>query len=154
MLQKHNSRGKDGRYMKNMNKKLGVIALGAILLMATSTMVYAASAWDSFSVNLPANQGDKEVSKVTRGSSDISHFSILISSIGGGYTAVHAWCETGLGGNVSNPFYQLGVTSPYEWAVPYYDGKSPSMGTNVTLNLDNPVYTSATPSVSGRWTPN
>ena len=32
--------------------------------------------------------------------------------------------------------------------------RSSIKGTNITLNLDNPVSTTITPSVSGKWTPN
>ena len=119
-------------------QKLGAIALSTVFLMATGITAFAAAAWEPFSANLPANRGDKEVSKAARASSNVSHFSIMINLISDGYTAVRVW----------------GVTSPYEWAVPYYDNSVPAMGTNVTLNLDNPVYTSASPTVSGKWTPN
>lgn len=46
----------------------------------------------------------------------------------------------------------IGVGS--NWNVYYYSNNIPSKGTNITLNLDNPVSTTITPSVSGKWTPN
>lgn len=141
--------------MKKMNEKLGAFALSAILLMATGTTAFATAAWDSFTATLPAKQGDTEVSTVARDVSDTDYFTIKISSIGGGYTAVRAWCETGLGTNVSSPDYEIGVnTSGYHWDIPYYSNSVPSHGTNVTLNLDNPVNTTNTPTVKGSWTPN
>lgn len=49
--------------MNKMRKKLSMIVLGVVLVMALSVTAFASSAWDSFSTKLPANQGDTEVKK-------------------------------------------------------------------------------------------
>ena len=93
-----------------------------------------------------------EVSTVARASDSVDHFNIQINSLSNGYTAVRAWAEGSWGGNYSDPYWELGVGS--NWNVYYYSNNIPSKGTNITLNLDNPVSTTITPSVSGKWTPN
>ena len=138
--------------MNKMRKKLSMIVLGVVLVMALSVTAFASSAWDSFSTKLPANQGDTEVSTVARASDSVDHFNIQINSLSNGYTAVRAWAEGSWGGNYSDPYWELGVGS--NWNVYYYSNNIPSRGTNITLNLDNPVSTTITPSVSGKWTPN
>lgn len=138
--------------MNKMRKKLSMVVLGVVLVMALSVTAFASSAWDSFSTKLPANQGDTEVSTVARDSDSVDHFNIQINSLSNGYTAVRAWAEGSWGGNYSDPYWELGVGS--NWNVYYYSNNIPSKGTNITLNLDNPVSTTITPSVSGKWTPN
>ena len=49
--------------MNKMRKKLSMVVLGVVLVMALSVTAFASSAWDSFSTKLPANQGDTEVSE-------------------------------------------------------------------------------------------
>ena len=138
--------------MNKMRKKLSMVVLGVVLVMALSVTAFASSAWDSFSTKLHANQGDTEVSTVARASDSVDHFNIQINSLSNGYTAVRAWAEGSWGGNYSDPYWELGVGS--NWNVYYYSNNIPSKGTNITLNLDNPVSTTITPSVSGKWTPN
>ena len=46
--------------MNKMRKKLSMVVLGVVLVMALSVTAFASSAWDSFSTKLPANQGDTE----------------------------------------------------------------------------------------------
>ena len=134
--------------MNKMRKKLSMVVLGVVLVMALSVTAFASSAWDSFSTKLPANQGDTEVSTVARASDSVDHFNIQINSLSNGYTAVRAWAEGSWGGNYSDPYWELGVGS--NWNVYYYSNNIPSKGTNITLNLDNPVSTTITPSVSGK----
>ena len=43
--------------MNKMRKKLSMVVLGVVLVMALSVTAFASSAWDSFSTKLPANQG-------------------------------------------------------------------------------------------------
>ena len=80
--------------MNKMRKKLSMVVLGVVLVMALSVTAFASSAWDSFSTKLPANQGDTEVSTVARASDSVDHFNIQINSLSNGYTAVRAWAET------------------------------------------------------------
>ena len=122
-----------------------------VLLMSMSLTVFAATT--SFSGSLPARQGDTEISKVARENENTTkkYFTITISSLGTGTDKVRAWAETGAGINASSPYNQVGVTTTNV----YYNTDSvPAKGTNVTLNLDNPVYMTTTVSVSGSWTPN
>ena len=66
--------------MNKMRKKLSMVVLGVVLVMALSVTAFASSAWDSFSTKLPANQGDTEVSTVARASDSVDHFNIQINS--------------------------------------------------------------------------
>lgn len=136
--------------MRKTSKKLGMIILGSTLAMTLSVTAFAASAWDSFDSKLPENQGDTEVSTVARATSDVDHFSVNITSLSNGYTVLRAWTEGSHGGNYSDPYVQISVGSTQD--VKYT--KIPNCGTNITLNLDNPVSTTITPSVTGTWTPN
>ena len=95
--------------MNKMRKKLSMVVLGVVLVMALSVTAFASSAWDSFSTKLPANQGDTEVSTVARASDSVDHFNIQINSLSNGYTAVRAWAEGSWGGNYSDPYWELGV---------------------------------------------
>ena len=66
---------------------------------------------------------------------------------------MRAWTENEWGFNFSSPYWQIEVNEPGQgWDV--YYGFIPSKGTNVVLNLDNPVSTTVTPTVSGMWSPN
>ena len=67
--------------MNKMRKKLSMVVLGVVLVMALSVTAFASSAWDSFSTKLPANQGDTEVSTVARASDSVDHFNIQINSL-------------------------------------------------------------------------
>lgn len=132
--------------------KLGLTLLIVSLFLITAN-AFAAS--HSFSAILPAYQGDVEVSTVARSNSSnsVKYFSIKLTSIDQGYTHVRAWTEKTLGANLSDPYNQVRADNSW-WTVNYYADKEPSKGDNVTLNLDNPVYTSATVNVAGEWTPN
>lgn len=133
--------------MKNIHI-LGVSSLvGFTLLLGTT--VFAASA--NFSGNLPPNQGDTQVSTVARASSDVKHFTISITKLGSG-NAIRAWTEGGLGDNYSDPYNQVPFSGTYN--VLYYTNKIPGKGQNTTLNLDNPINTSASVPVGGNWSPN
>ena len=134
-------------------KKLGTIVAAIAIVMCTSISVLAASAWDDINDTLPSNQGDTEVSTVGRADPVNDHFNVIIDSITDGYTAVRAWTEKPIGGNYSNPYFQIDVNDPgYMWNV--YYSTLPALGANVVLNLDNPVSTTVTPTVKGKWTPN
>ncbi|MEC0229093.1 hypothetical protein [Paenibacillus alba] len=134
--------------MKNTSK-LAIATLALSMLFATSA--FAATA--PFSGNLPANQGDTEISTVARANNAdvVEYFSIKVTSLGTGYTAVRAWTEGSAGGNYSSPYTEVQANS--NWATPSYTS-TPSKGTNITLNLDNPVYTSSSVAVAGEWSPN
>lgn len=137
--------------MRKISKRLGIVTLGTALIMMMSVTVFASSllAWDSFEDVLPPNQGDTEVSTVAYAANK-NNFNIIITSLSGGYTAVRAWTESSFGSNYSNPYWEMSVGG--NWTVPY--SSIPSLGANVTLNLDNPVSTTTTPTVKGKWTPN
>ena len=132
--------------MKRVKNLVALSVVTFILLLGSS--VYAATA--NFSGTLPANQGDTEVSTVAKANNVDQFFSIKVSSLGGIVSAVRAWTEYSVGADYSIPYNQAnkGVTT---WI---YYSSVPGKGKNVTLNLDNPVYTSSTVSVSGSWSPN
>lgn len=142
--------------MKFKDKMFGVIIATAIM-MGTIVTVFAAvsvqaSAWDNINVQLPWLSGDAETGLVARVNTDstVKYFSVDISSISGGYTAVRVWTENQFGFNFSDPTsnsISIGLKNINYSIVP-------KKGDLVKLNLDNPVMTSATPTVKGRWTPN
>lgn len=134
-----------------MRKRIKLSIATLVVSMVAATSAYAATA--EFSAKLPAKQGDTEVSKVARVSttSEKKNFGVKITSIDSGYTAVRGWTESTAGGNFSNPYNEVPADNKY-----YYHNYStvPAKGTNVTLNLDNPVHTSTIVSAKGIWTPN
>jgi hypothetical protein len=134
-----------------MSLKKKILASVFAVALATSVLsISAFAASDTINDLLPPNQGDTEVSTVARESSTVGYFTITIDSISGGYTSVRAWTEVGLfGNNCSSTNKSVGVGTTN---CPYSD--IPQAGENVTLNLDNPVYTTDTPRVIGSWTPN
>lgn len=142
--------------MKLKNKLFGVIA-ATVLLMSITVTAFAAvsqqeSAWADFNVNLPANSGDIETRLVARvnTASTMKYFTINISSIGAGCTAVRVWTENQFGYNFSSSVGNSIGTGQRN--INY--SEVPQQGDVVKLNLDNPVNTSATPAVKGSWTPN
>ncbi|WP_025681599.1 hypothetical protein [Paenibacillus massiliensis] len=128
--------------------KLAIATLAISMLFATS----AFGATANFSGNLPAKQGDTEISTVGRAnaSSSYKYFTIKVTSLGTGYTSVRAWTEGSWGGNYSDPYNEANLNASTN--ISY--STVPSKGDNVTLNLDNPVYSTSSVSVSGNWTPN
>lgn len=140
-----------------MKKKLiGGLVVSSMMLGFSITAMASdsvnAQAWDSFSVKLPADRGDVEVSTVAK-SSSTDYFTIDITSMSSG-SSVCAWTESRVtGNNYSDPARQIDVSAG-NTNVSYYDSPSPSPGDDVVLNLDNPIFTSSTPTVSGEWTPN
>lgn len=132
--------------------KLKVKLLASALTIATlfATSAFAASA--SFNGTLPANQGDTQISTVSRANNQnvVKYFSITVYGMASGYSAVRAWAESSLGVNSSSPYNQvpLGVskTVSYDYV--------PLKGSKVVLNLDNPVSTSSKVEVAGTWSPN
>ncbi len=131
--------------------KLAIITLSVGMLFATS----AFGATANFTGNLPANQGDNEISTVGRANNSnvYTYFKVKITSLDSGYTTVRAWTEKdGIfgGGNYSSPYNEADLNVNESIS---YDNV-PSKGDNVVLNLDNPVSTSSTVSVEGNWTPN
>ncbi|WP_281883659.1 hypothetical protein [Paenibacillus sp. YYML68] len=141
----------DSGYFMNINGKL---AMGALVLsMLFSTSAFAAST--TFSGTLPAKQGDTEVSTVGRANAQdtVQYFSIKVTKLSNGYSSVRAWTEEAgwQGENYSNPYTEVSANS--NWHTPAYT-TTPAKGDNVTLNRDNPVYTTSTVSVEGEWSPN
>lgn len=130
----------------------GKVALATVALCALfATSAFAATA--KFSGTLPSKQGDTEISTVARANDadEVKYFSVKITSIDTGYSAVRAFTEKGNGDNLSDPYTEVAANGKYA-TINYTT--VPSSGTNVVLNLDNPVYTTSTVSVSGEWSPN
>lgn len=134
-----------------MKKKIKLAIATLAVSMVTGTSAFAATG--TFDATLPAKQGDTEVSTVARANTSdvVEYFSIKISSIDSGYTAVRAWTEASAGSNYSDPYTEVRADGTYH-TVDYLT--TPNKGNNVTLNLDNPVYTTSSVSVSGEWSPN
>jgi hypothetical protein len=137
------------------NKKAIVsLMLVCVVTLALTLSAYAL-AWGTFNNHtIPANQGDTEVSTVKRdnNATTVKHFTISITGLTNGYTAICAWTETPTGSNYSNPGNQISLATNQN--VDYYSTNVPGKGDNVVLNFDNPVYTSTAISTSGTWTPN
>lgn len=127
-----------------MKRKLIITALACLLMFSLTLTVFAASA--GFTATLPPKQGDVEVSTIAK-EGDASYFRISINS--STVDAVRAWTENSMGINCSDPNKQVrfGATNVN------YTNK-PGVGTNVTLNLDNPVLSESTAYVEGSWSPN
>ncbi len=138
--------------MKSRTKPIIIVSLVLVVIMSLSFTVFAAVAWDNFNAVLPKNQGATEVSTVARSNSSTSykHFTVKIKSISSGYTSVCVWAKKPGGTNYSKSSQQVGINVTPNVG---YD-EVPAAGKNVILNLKNPVKTTATPRVSGTWTPN
>lgn len=137
-----------------MNNKVKWGALATLVVSAVfSASAFAATA--NFSGNLPANQGDTEISTVARANAAnvVTYFSVKVTSIATGYTAVRAFTETPGGTNLSDPYREMAANSAWH-TESYYASDVPDPGDNVILNLDNPVITSSTVAVAGQWSPN
>ena len=121
-----------------------------ILMMALTISTFAANV--DFSGNLPAKQGDTEISQVARENDSTvkPYFTIKITSLGGNGDAVRAWTESIFEVNFSSPYNEAPLNESKN--INYQRG--PDTGIDVVLNLDNPVYTTNTVSVGGNWTPN
>jgi hypothetical protein len=132
---------------KNMKRKAFTLVVALSTMLLFSTVVFAAAA--SFTATLPAYQGDTEVSKVRRESSTTSVFRITIDSISDGFSSACAWTETVAGANLSSPYNQASKGSSHVYSY----STIPSQGTNVVLNLDNPVSTPVRPIAKGTWNP-
>lgn len=129
--------------MKNLSK---AIIIGCLLLVCVSSNFYAAN--ESFTASLLQYQADNEVSTVRKGYKT-SYFTVTIDSIEKGANSLCVWTEDAFWGtNFSSPYYQIGHgTGNINYS------SIPSVGTNVTLNIDNPVYSNKTYTVKGSWTP-
>lgn len=132
-------------------KKVKFLAVALALTVAMAIPSFAA--WVNFSGGLPEYQGDTEISTVSRQNpSNVNpSFGISIDTLGDGFTAVRAWTESRiLAVNFSSPYNQVlvGNTNTFRYT------REVAQGTQVTLNLDNPVYISKEVAVIGDWTPN
>ena len=134
--------------MKN-KKRLYATAAALVMMFTLCMSVYAA--WDDFTISLPTAQGDYELPRVQK-TSTITCFSVKITDIGttsDDYDTVMVWTEKPSGDNYSSATYEAGLGK----SNPPYDEQVPEVGDNVVLNMDNPIYTTDTPVVSGEWTP-
>ena len=133
----------------NKNKKALAIIISICLIAAMS--VTAVADWDSFTVKLPIASLNKEVSTLTKSSAGTNYFTIDIYSISDGYNVVRGWTEDSTWGiNYSSELIYIRVDTGQNVK---YD-KLPDNEAKVVLNLDNPVKTTKTPTVTGGWTPN
>lgn len=121
--------------------------------MLLSVSVYAAlTATDTFSISLPAQQGDTELPAVKKTTSS-EIFWVFLDSVGTAsdtFTSVMAWTESPMGVNYSDPTHE--VDEGTSTAIAY--NNTPAIGKNVVLNMDNPIYTTLSPVAVGEWTPN
>lgn len=133
--------------MKNLSK---VVVVASLLVMCLTTTVFGADGY--FSDTLKKYQQDVEVSTIRKSSYDET-FIVSLTYIEKGVTnMVCVWTENDItGDNYSDPYEQIKV-GLYE--LDYFSNKVPSKGTNVTLNMDNPVKSEYTVDVAGVWTPN
>lgn len=130
-----------------MNKKMITVPLGCVFAFGLTMTAFAVST--NFTANLPAHQGDTEVSTVRKATEE-KDFSITIDSIQDGTNQVCVWTEgDSTGKNYSSPYNQVGKETK---SIPYTT--QPSIGENVVLNLDNPVDIETSVKVTGSWTPN
>lgn len=136
------------------NRKYICLVFTMFFVMSMVMTAYAATAdvaYDDFAVTLPSYSGDTEVSTVAK-SSSLSYF-IIIPETESQATQVRAWAESDTWGtNYSDP-YKV-VTLNKSTNVYYYASTYPVKGEYVVLNLDNPVYTTEMPYITGEWTPN
>lgn len=138
--------------MKKLTKRLSTGVVAVALMMSLVFSAYAAvSAWNSFSVNLPAYSGDVETALIARVNTQTTkkYFTVTVSTIGA--SAVRVWTENQYGYNFSGPYKNSIAKGTYNCT---YDIAVPNQGDVVKLNLDNPVNTIAAPKVTGKWTPN
>lgn len=133
--------------MKKAKVIMASVVSFCVILMTLQLSVFAANS-GPLTAYLPKHQGDVEVSTIAR-ASDYSFFKVNITFIGPGTDKVRAWAENTIGTNLSSPYTQIGLGDN---ALFYTD--KPSIGTNVTLNLDNPVYLEYLVHVDFSWTPN
>lgn len=133
-------------------RKIFAIVLSVALIMAMSITAFATANADQtdFAVNLPIFSNNKEVGKIAKADNSTDHFTISISSISMEFTKVRAWTEKPVGTNYSDPYEQIGVGDNQEMDYT----TTPKKGDQVVLNLDNPVYSTSSPTVIGSWTPN
>ncbi|MCU6708309.1 hypothetical protein M6D81_06240 [Paenibacillus sp. J5C_2022] len=138
--------------MKKKGKLMAIATLAFSVVFATSAFAVTAT----FTGSLPANQGDTEISTAARANdaTAVKYFSIKITKLDSG-TAVRAWTEKegawGSHPNLSDPYNQVAYDKAYHTIS--YD-TVPAKGTNVILNLDNPIVTSSSVAVEGEWSPN
>lgn len=130
-------------------KKRKTLVAALILVFALSIPTFAATA--NFSATIPAKQGDTEVSTVARagGIQENQFFDITLQTLTAGYSSLRAWAEVGTGTNVSSPYQEALVK--HTTRMKYTRSVLPRV--NVTLNLDNPVYTTSKLHATGQWTP-
>lgn len=131
-------------------KKIAITAIiSCVLLMTMSLTAFAVSA--NFAGTMPKHQGTLEVSTVRKDDPSIPYFSIKVTFIQLGVRSVCAWTENTVGYNFSNPYKQVDLN--VETNVSYYADSIPSQGTNVVLNLSNPIDMSTGVGAMGSWNP-
>lgn len=133
--------------MKRVKAIIVSIVSVCVIMMSLQLSVFAANS-GPLTVYLPGHQGDIEVSTIARASNS-NTFNVNITFIGLGTDKIRAWTEGPLGKNFSNVYTQIGVGNH---SLTYTT--VPAVGTNVTLNMDNPVYLEYSVHVDFSWTPN
>lgn len=138
--------------MIKLKKRMCATVISIILIMCVTFPCYAAvSAWGNFNFDLPTYSADYETGLIGRVNTTTTkkYFTVTVSTLG--TSAVRVWTEDRYGYNFSGPYKNSIATGTYNCS---YDIAVPNQGENVKLNLDNPVYTSTTPRITGKWTPN
>ena len=132
-----------------MNKKLIGLSLAIVVCLSLSISAFALP-YGCTGI-LPAKQGDEEISTVTKETNaDTWLVEVSVTDTEYEVQRVHAWTERGLDVNCSSPSRTISVGKE---AVMDYDRIVPSVGENVTLNVDNPSYVSYTVEIEGSWSP-
>lgn len=138
-------------------KKICAVALiMCVLISICSVSAFAyAGATGYIACNLPMNQGDKHASTVAKANTGLNYFNITITNVTDNgskpFKSVFAWTENTLGVNLSNTSMKVDEGTGTQTI---YYSNVPNTGSNVVLNLDNPVDTTFQPYVLGDWSPN
>lgn len=140
--------------MCNKGKRIVSLLLICVLALGVSAVAFEDQIeprdnWHHYVDELPANNGDKEVSTVKKSYSN-NYFAVSCKSSRSGLGSVNVWTETGLGLNASSPNHPINADG-----IIYncnYSSK-PSIQTEVTLNIDNNEVTSTTYPIEGDWSP-
>lgn len=131
-----------------IKRKIMPLMLAGLLVLCMLSTAMAASA--SFNVNLPAYQGDKRISSLSRTDSGLNYFYVYPTAMGDGFENVYAWTKSASGTVLSSKYNNLDVGTYNNLKY----SSIPSEGTVVQLYMRNPEYSSSTPQIVGYWSPN
>ena len=124
--------------------KLGMRVLSTSLLLgAMATSSAFASSW---SVNLNRWSADKEIATTTKKTTNNTYY-MKVDSVGGDYDSVMHWIE----GDSGRDYSAHSITKEGSNDSPASEAEK---GDDVTLNVENPVFTRVLVSASGSWSAN